>query len=63
MEESAHKIVQEQNRATAIAIDQKTATRIAEEAADRLDQLESNGVRQRYPALRQDCRQHEQNAV
>src|SRR5215472_7040359 len=63
MEESAHKIVQEQNRAAAIAIDQKTATRKAEEASDRLDQLESNGVRQWYPALRQDCGQHEQNAV
>src|SRR5215471_18926119 len=61
MEESAHKIVQEQNRAAAIAIDQKTATRIAEEASDRLDQLESNGVRQRYPALGQDRGQHEQN--
>src|SRR5947208_4762322 len=63
MKESADKKVQEQNRAAAIAIDQKTATRIAEEASDRLHQLESNGIRKRYPALRQDCRQHEQNAV
>src|SRR5262245_35554601 len=63
MEESADKKVQEENGTAAVAIDKKATTRIAEEAANRLHQLEGDGVGERYPTLGQNCRQHEQNAV
>src|ERR1700677_758234 len=59
MTKRADEEVQEQHWPSAVAVDQEPAGRIADDRAQRLYQLEGNGLGERDAALLQDGRQHE----
>src|SRR5215475_7423732 len=63
MEKSADEIVEEEHRPSSITINPETASSIAEHAADRLNKLIGNRPRQRDALLRENCGEHEEDAV
>ena len=63
MEKRADEIIQEQHRPAAIAVNEETAGRIADEGRDRLDEQKTENLPELETALNQNLRQHENDAV
>lgn len=63
MKERADEVIEEQDWAATIPVNEEAASRIAKEPADRLNELEADRLGERDASFGQDGRQHEENAI